>query len=122
MTAEIVNDDDIAGRQRRHEHLLDVSQKALAVDGVIDDAGCIDTVAAQGGEKGQRAPVAAWSFGNQPVAAQAAPMRPRHVGLGPGLIDKDQPPGIKIALITLPTFTPPFDVGPVLFGRVQAFF
>jgi hypothetical protein len=46
----------------------------------------------------------------------------RHVGLGPGLIDKDEPYRIKMALITFPTFPPPFDVGPVLFGRVQAFF
>jgi hypothetical protein len=45
-----------------------------------------------------------------------------HVGLGPGLVDEDEPRGIEPSLIALPALTPPFDVGTVLLGRVQAFF
>jgi hypothetical protein len=49
-------------------------------------------------------------------------MRACHIGLGPGLIDEDQPLRVEPALIPLPALTPPFYVGPVLLGRVQAFF
>ena len=34
---EVVEDDDIAGPQRRHQHLLDVRQEARVVDRPIED-------------------------------------------------------------------------------------
>jgi hypothetical protein len=45
-----------------------------------------------------------------------------HVGLGPGLVDEDEPPRIDRRLTRLPALTPPGDVRPVLFGGAQAFF
>jgi hypothetical protein len=49
-------------------------------------------------------------------------MAARHVGLGPGLVDEDQPRSSKLSLMSLPALTPPSDVGSILFGCVQAFF
>jgi hypothetical protein len=43
-------------------------------------------------------------------------------GLGPGLVNKDQPPRIDPRLTRLPPFTPTGDVRPVLFGGAKAFF
>jgi len=49
-------------------------------------------------------------------------MPPGHVGLGPGLVDKDQPFGIKPALVFLPSLAPAGDVGAILLAGVQALF
>jgi hypothetical protein len=44
VAAEIVEDYDIALGQRRHEYLLHVKCEELAVDGSIDDPGCINAI------------------------------------------------------------------------------
>ena len=70
VAAEIVHDDDVAGPERRDEHLLDIGEEALAVDRAVDDAGRVDAVAAQRGQEGQRAPAAVRHLGDQPLAAR----------------------------------------------------
>jgi hypothetical protein len=47
---------------------------------------------------------------------------PGHVGLGPGLVDEDQPARIKLSLVALPPRSLARHVWPILLGRVQAFF
>jgi hypothetical protein len=76
----------------------------------------------QGSQEGQRAPVPVRHLGDQPAAAGAAAMAARHVGLGPGLVDKDQSGGVEPALMRLPAPPPPGDVRPVLLAGVQGFF
>jgi hypothetical protein len=49
-------------------------------------------------------------------------MSPGHIGLGPGLVDKDQPFGVKPALVFLPLLAPAGDIGTILFAGVQALF
>src|SRR5580765_4757697 len=122
VAAEIVDDDDIAGPQRRYQHLLDVNKEAVAVDRAVDDTGCVDAVGAQGGEEGQRAPAAMRGLGDQSPAARATPVRACHVGLGPGLVDEHQAGRVKPALVALPLRSPSGDVGSVLLAGVQAFF
>jgi hypothetical protein len=56
------------------------------------------------------------------LASGAAAMSARHVGLGPGLVDEDEPPRIDPRLTRSPPLTPPGDVRPVLFGCAKAFF
>jgi hypothetical protein len=97
-------------------------EKADAVDRSVDDAGRLDPVATQGGQKGQRAPAAVRHLGDQPGAASATPMAAGHIGLGPGLVDEDQALGVKPALVLPPPDASPGDVGTVLFAGVQAFF
>jgi hypothetical protein len=72
----------------------------------------------QGRQEGQGAPAAVRHLGDQPGAASAAPVTPGHIGLGPGLVDKDQARGIKPVLVSLPSG----HVGAILLGGVQAFF
>ena len=73
VTAEIVDDDDVAGLERRHQELLDIGQEAFAVDRPVDHARGVDAVVAQRGEEGQRPPVAMRGFGDQPFARGARP-------------------------------------------------
>jgi hypothetical protein len=42
----VIHDDDVAGAQRRDEHLFDISLETCAVDRTIKDAGRIDAFAA----------------------------------------------------------------------------
>jgi hypothetical protein len=48
--SEIVEDDDVARLERRHEELFDIGVEALAVDGPVEQAGRVDAVVSQGGE------------------------------------------------------------------------
>ena len=46
----------------------------------------------------------------------------RHVGFRPGLIDENKPFGVNPALILLPLFAPPGDLGAQLLGWKHTFF
>ena len=122
MAAKVVEDDNVARFERRDQELFDVSEEASAVDRTVEDGGGVDPVMAERGEEGQRLPMTMWNFGAQPLAPATAAMSARHVGLGPGLVDEDEPPGIKPPLITLPACPPTRHVAPVLLGRQHAFF
>ena len=122
VAAEIVHDDDVAGRERWHQELLDIGGEELAVDRPIDHAGCVDPVASQGGEEGERAPLAEWRLGMEPLTPPGAAMRAGHVGLGPGLVDEDEARRIKPTLIFAPLCPPPGDLRTILLAGEQAFF
>jgi hypothetical protein len=44
MALQVVHDDDVAGPQRRHEHVYHIDQKAVAVDRAIEQPWCLDPV------------------------------------------------------------------------------
>ena len=79
------------GCERRHEELLDIGAEALAVDRPVEDAGRIDAVVAQAARKVsvRQRPCGALATSRWPRGAQ--PLQRRHVGLGPGLVDEDEP-------------------------------
>ena len=58
MTAEIVDDDNVAGLERWHHHLLDIGQEAFAIDRSVDHARSVDAVMARRDKEGQRPPAA----------------------------------------------------------------
>ena len=122
VASEIVDDHDVAGLERGHQYLLDISEEALAVDRTIDDAGGIDPVATQRGKEGQCSPATLGDFRDQSLTAWRTPVRARHVGLGPGLIDEDQAGWVKLALIALPLGPSSCHVGTILLAGAQAFF
>ena len=122
VAAEVVHDYDVAGRKGRHEELFDIGGEELAVDWSIEDAGRIDPVAAQRRHEGQRLPFTERSLSDQLVTASAPAPERGHVGLRPGLVDEDQPRGIKPPLILLPLRPPPCDLRTILLAGEQAFF
>ena len=76
----------------------------------------------QSGEKGLGLPVTVGHLGSQPFTFGAAAMWARHVGLGPGFVDKDQTGRIYIGLISLPELTFTRDVRSILLAGQHAFF
>lgn len=121
FVAAEVHDDDVAGREGENEELLDISREELAVDRPIEHTGCVDAVAARRRHEGQRLPLAERSLGDELAATLRPASDRRHVGLGPGLVDEDQPARIKPALILLPLRPAPRDLRTVLLGGEQPF-
>jgi len=66
--------------------------------------------------------VAVRDFGHETLAFESAAMGAGHIRLGPSLIDKDEPFGIELALMALPTLALTSNVGSILFAGVQRFF
>ena len=122
VTAEIVEDDDVARAQRGNEHSVDVDQESLAIDRSVDDERRIDTIVSQGGEEGQRLPMTVWDVGTKaPAAWSPAPQR-GHVGLDPRLVDEQQAFAIDAGLVGPPPRPLTGDVGTSLLGGLHGFF
>ena len=49
VAAEVIHDHDVAGAKRRDEDMAHIGPEYLAVDGAVDDHGCIDAAEAQAG-------------------------------------------------------------------------
>src|SRR3546814_18079531 len=69
VTAEIIEDDEIARLEGGDQELLDVGLELLAVDRAIEEARCLDAIMPQGGQEGERAPAAVRRLADQPLAA-----------------------------------------------------
>jgi hypothetical protein len=74
---------NVIALEGRNEELFYVGQKALAIDGAVEQAGRLDAVVAQSGEEGRRLPVAVRNLGDEPSAARRPAVEAAHVGLGP---------------------------------------
>ena len=122
VTAQVVHDDNVARGERWYEELLDPGGEAEAIDRAIEDAWRLDPIMPERGQKGQCPPMAEGRAGNQLLATWCPSADWRHVGLGPSLIDEDETPGIKPALILLPLLAPARDLRPQLFDGEQCFF
>ena len=69
VAAKIVEHHDVAWSQCWHEELDDPGQETASIDRAVDDAGCLDPVAAQGGQEGHRGPTAMRHACDQPLAS-----------------------------------------------------
>jgi hypothetical protein len=58
----------------------------------------------------------------QALAARGAAVGSGHVGLGPGLVDEDQPRGVEVGLALEPGLAPLQDVGPILLAGMRGLF
>lgn len=89
MRAEIVHDDDVAGFQLRHQHLLDIDAEAFVIDRTIENEGGADTIDPECGGKGHGFPMTEGRVAQQPFAVRRPAPERRHFRLRPGFIDDD---------------------------------
>ena len=122
VTSKIVDDDDVSGTKRRQQELFDIGEKALPIDRPVEHARGLDTVAAQRRQESECSPVALRHLGQEPVPTRRPPAQTCHVGLGPGLVDEDQPGWIKPALMRFPAPALSRHVGAILLGCEEGFF
>jgi len=102
VTAEIVQNNKIAGLQRWREKLLCPSSKAVAIDGTIEDAGCLDPVVSQCRDESRRLPMPVWCHAIDPLSFRASTIARRHVGRRPSLVDKNQLLRSQFGLLSTP--------------------
>ena len=122
VAAEIVHNDDIARPERGEENRFDIEQKTLAIDGAIDEPGRIDAIVTERSQERHRVPVTVRCFRFEPFSYGAPAAQWRHVGLRPGLVDKDEPRRINARLIARPLRAPSLHVGTVLLFGQKCFF
>ena len=122
VTAEMIEHHDLTWPESRAEALLSVGFEDLSVHRTVDDHGREDLASADGGDQGGGLPAAVRDLGDKPLAARAAAMGPRHVGLGPGLVDEDQLVGRQLRLPCAQRLASLGDVRTILLGGVQRFF
>jgi len=122
VAAEIVHDNDVARSERWHQDLLGVGEETHAIDRAVEHARRGDPIVTQRGEERHGLPMSMRHPGEEPCAAQTAPMGSRHVGLGPSLVDEDEALRLELALVAPPSRAAPGDVGALLLAGVQAFF
>lgn len=96
----------LARLQGGNEELPNPGEKPLGIDRSLEDARGGDAVVPQGRDEGHGHPVTAGGLGQQGFAFRAPAVGGCHVGLGPGLIDKDQPLRGKTLLVLPPLPTP----------------
>lgn len=68
VARQVVEDDDVAGLERRHEHLSHVREEALPVDRSIEDGGRRQSVGTQGADEGGGLPMAVRNRCDEPRA------------------------------------------------------
>ena len=119
---EVVQDDHIAGPERRDEHLLDVGEKAGIVDRAIEDRRRVEAVDSQRGHHGVRLPVTIGCVVAQPDPAGAAPVPADQVGGDTGLIDKDVAARVVQTERVLPPAPRRGDISAALFVGEYRFF
>ena len=122
VSGEIVDDDDVAGRQARDEAAIEVGEEDIAVHRPIDDERGDEAVRAQPADKGGDLPMAVRDAADQALAAAAPATDGRHVRARPGLVDEDETARIKQGLSRDPLAARRGDVGALLLGRVHDFF
>ena len=122
VAAKIVHDDDVAGAKRRDKDLFDILLKALAVDRTFKKPRSLDPVVAQRSQECRCVPVAVRDLGDKPGTHRRPSAQRRHVGFGPGLVDKDQTLRFDSILILGPLRPPTCHVGTVAFASHHGFF
>lgn len=122
VAAQIIEDNDVAGFQRRCEDLVHIGMEDNPVHRTVDDERRGDPIVTQASDKGRRLPVSMGQPANQAHAPLAPAAGSRHVGFGPGLIDEDQMFWIKRPLTAPPSSTRYHHVRSVLLRGEHGFF
>jgi hypothetical protein len=103
VRAEIVGYDDIVWLEGRDQELRDVGEEALAVDRAVEETRRLDAIAPQSGQERRGFPMSVRDLVDQSAPARRPAVKAGHVGLGPGLVDEDEPRRIDELLILAPS-------------------
>jgi hypothetical protein len=125
VTGQIVQNDNVTGRQGRGELGLDIELEDRAVHGFVDDPGCGQPVTTQAGDEGLRAPMAEGRLGFEACADPGASAKPGHLRRGAGLVEEDQAMDVLAQLRLArcrPIIPRLLDIGAIGFAGLERFF
>ena len=97
MHRQVVEDDDIARSQRRHQDLLDVGEKCRIVDRAIEDGSRREVVDAQAGDYGVGLLMAVRRVIAESHAARTPSVAPQEIGGDAGFVNEDVKRGRRAA-------------------------
>lgn len=119
---QVVEYDDVAALQRRHQDLLDVGQEARIVDGAIEDRGRSQAVRPQPHNDRVRLPVTARRVIVEARAPGTPTIAAQEIGRDATFIEKDVLPRVTERQPVSPTAAFSGDVGAPLLVGVDRFF
>ena len=119
---EIVEDHDVARLQRRHEHLLDIREKAAVIDRPIKHRRRGQALGPERGDDRVGLPVAGGRMIRHPAAAQTAAIPAEQISGDAAFIHEDPLADVTQGQPGAPVAALGRDVGPSLFGGVHRFF
>ena len=122
MGREIVEDDDIPGRERRREDLFDVGEEGRVIDWTVEDGGRLEAIEAECGDHRVGLPMAARRVIAQPRAARTSAVPPQQIRRDTTLVEKQVVAHIAHRLHPCPLPAGGGDVRPTLFVGVYGFF
>ena len=122
MDGEVVEDDDVAGAERRHQDLLHVRQKTRVVDRPIEDGGRRQAIGPQRRDHRVGLPMAARGVVAQPNATRTATVAPQQIGRDATFINEDVVADVTKRQPGAPASAFSRDVGPPLLVGVNRFF
>lgn len=122
VAPQVIEDDDVARSECRHQRLLDPSQERGTVYGTIQNERRHDLVVAQSSQERQGLPMAVRDLGQAGLPARAPAVGAGHVGLYPRLVEEDQSARVNLVLMSLPAFPEPGQLRSSLFLGQQRFF
>lgn len=122
VSGQVVHDNGVARPQRWGEQLFDIGQEGLAIHRAVQNKRRDQAVGAQSRGECCRLPVSMWNGRTTSLAAWRAPVKPRHFGVGAGLVDEDEALGVKIDLRFEPLLTCGIYIAAPLFGGVRCLF
>ena len=122
VTAEVVENDDLALCQSGRQLLLDIEGEEFAIDGAIDDPRRTDPIIAERRNERHGLPMTERSGCGETLPIWPPAAQRCHVGFDPRLVDKDQTRSVNPALMGLPASPLTSDVGAILLGGQDRFF
>ena len=119
---EVVEGDDVAGAQRRHERRLRVHEEHSRVRRPVHRHAGGRPVGPERGDHGLRRPVPVGRVVHRPLPPGRPPVEPRHVRLRGGFVDEDEPVDGRGAHARLPCLAFGADVFAALLLRAERLF
>jgi hypothetical protein len=119
---EVIEHDDIAASQGRHQDLFDVGEKAHIVDRTVEDRRGADPVDRQRGDHRRGLPMATGRVVVQPGAPRTATVAAQEIGGDAALVQKHVLAGVVERQRVMPRAALRGDVRPLLFVGVYGFF
>ena len=119
---EVVQDDDIAGVERRRQDLLHICEERRVVDRPVKDRWRPKAAEPQRRDHRVRLPMAARCVIPEARAGRTTPVSPQQVGGHAALVDKDVTANVPQRLPVAPLATRGRDIRPALFVGVYRFF
>jgi hypothetical protein len=122
MDRQIVHHDNLAALEGRNKTLFHIGKKQGSIHGTLKDERCGHPAQTQGAHKGDDFPMPMRRVIDQPLTDRVAAAKPYHGGVGPRLVDKDQPRRVEHALLAHPASARADHIGALLLGGIQSFF